>query len=102
MAAGSGDLEYLEALENEVLPVIRSFSPEIILISCGFDAHERDPLANMRLTSAAFRQMTEMLIPACQQVNAPIISFLEGGYDLQGLTEGLIGHLQGLMLLAAG
>jgi acetoin utilization deacetylase AcuC-like enzyme len=73
-----------------VLPVLRQFKPDLVLVSAGFDAHERDPLAGMRLTTGAFRAMTADLrniaIECCQ---GRIAMITEGGYDLRALRESL-------------
>ena len=90
LPAGSGNEEYLEAFEGRILPAIRAHDPEILLISAGFDAHEKDPLANQCLTEDAYRVMTEQLR------SRPILSMLEGGYDFDGLRLSIEAHLSAL------
>jgi acetoin utilization deacetylase AcuC-like enzyme len=89
MPAGCGDAEYLGALQRILVPVARSFRPEMVLVSCGFDAHRDDPLAAMRVSGEGYRAMT-MLVRAladdlCQGRLALV---LEGGYAASGLREG--------------
>jgi acetoin utilization deacetylase AcuC-like enzyme len=83
---GGGDALYRAAFERIVLPIVEQFRPELALVSCGFDAHERDPLAQMRLGSGAYAAMTSSLLgvldPAC-----PLGLVLEGGYDLEALKK---------------
>jgi acetoin utilization deacetylase AcuC-like enzyme len=83
---GGTDAVYAAAFERVVLPVVEQFRPTFTLVSSGFDAHERDPLAEMRLSGAAYGAMTASLLaaldPAC-----PLGVVLEGGYDLEGLEE---------------
>jgi acetoin utilization deacetylase AcuC-like enzyme len=80
------DAVYAAAFERVVLPVVEQFRPTFALVSSGFDAHELDPLAEMKLSGAAYAAMTNSLLgaldPAC-----PLGVVLEGGYDLEGLEE---------------
>lgn len=89
----SGDKEYLREFEEKVLPSIESFRPDFLLISAGFDAHKRDPLGGMTLSTEAFAKFTEMTRKAASQSGAPILSFLEGGYDLEALAESVEAHI---------
>ena len=83
---GATDSVYASAFARIVLPIIEQFAPDFALVSCGFDAHERDPLAQMALSSAAYADMTAGMLrelpPTC-----PLGFVLEGGYDLKALTE---------------
>jgi acetoin utilization deacetylase AcuC-like enzyme len=68
-------------------PIMRSFRPELILVAAGFDAHHRDPIGRTKLTKAAYRRLTEMLIELRDPVSAPPLLFiLEGGYDVSALV----------------
>jgi acetoin utilization deacetylase AcuC-like enzyme len=70
--------------------VLRQFKPNLILVSAGFDAHERDPLAGMRLTSPAFGAMTTELRRVAEECcDGRIASIVEGGYDLRALAESI-------------
>lgn len=91
---GMGDEEYLSLFKNQIVPAVRDFQPDFILISAGFDAHRDDPLANMRVTEAGFGQMTESskaLAEECCQ--GRLVSLLEGGYDLNALARSVDRHL---------
>ncbi len=84
--------EFMKILKNVDL-----FEPEVILISAGFDAHKRDPLASINLESEDFYTLTKNIVEiAKRHSNGRIISFLEGGYDLQALSECIEGHLKAL------
>ena len=81
LSAGSGDAEYLHAFDRTVAPAIERFAPDLLLVSAGFDAHEADPLAEMRLTEGGFRELarrSRSLVPRLAAV-------LEGGYNLATL-----------------
>ncbi|HEY7670055.1 MAG TPA: histone deacetylase family protein, partial [Hyphomicrobium sp.] len=74
------------------------FGPDIVLISAGFDAHEADPLANLRLVEADFVWATEKLADmANRHCHGRIVSFLEGGYDLNALARSVAVHVKTLM-----
>jgi acetoin utilization deacetylase AcuC-like enzyme len=86
MSAGSGDEEYLRAFDHTVAPALERFEPELVIVSAGFDAHERDPLAGMRVTAAGFRELAKRTAAAAPRLAA----VLEGGYNLDtlpGLVE---------------
>ena len=91
LPAGTGEVEYLAAFSREVVPALRKFTPDLLIISAGFDAHEDDPLANMRLTGDSFAKMTDMV-----KGIAPIVSVLEGGYNLIALGKSVEKHLAAL------
>jgi acetoin utilization deacetylase AcuC-like enzyme len=82
---GGTDSVYAAAFERVVLPIIEQFAPTFTLVSCGFDAHERDPLAEMRLSARGFGSMTRSLLARLPQT-CPVGVVLEGGYDLEALT----------------
>ena len=78
-------------------PKINDFKPEVILISAGFDAHKRDPLANINLDSDDFKIITNKIVEIANiHSKGRIISFLEGGYDLLALSECIKEHLTAL------
>ena len=82
---------------KKILLNIDKFKPEIILISAGFDAHKRDPLANINLESENYNQITKMIIEIANiHSQGRVISFLEGGYDLLALSESIKEHFLGL------
>ena len=97
LKAGTKSKEFFEIFEKKVLRPIDKFKPEVILISAGFDAHIRDPLANINLESNDFFKITKNIVEiADTHSNGRIISFLEGGYDLIALSESIIEHLKAL------
>ena len=89
--------QFISIFENKILRPIDKFRPEVIIISAGFDAHFRDPLANINLESEDFYQITKKIVEIANvQSKGRIISFLEGGYDLQALSESIKQHLLAL------
>ena len=86
LPAGCGDAEYLRCLDDVILPVLRRFAPSIILVSAGFDAHWRDPLAAERLSGAGYRAIAERLRGVTAELAAGVVYVLEGGYDLEALA----------------
>ena len=89
--------QFLGIFEKKILRPIDKFKPEVIIISAGFDAHFRDPLANINLESEDFYFITKKIVEAANvQSQGRIISFLEGGYDLQALSESIKQHLLAL------
>ncbi|PWT79749.1 MAG: histone deacetylase [Blastocatellia bacterium] len=90
LEAGATAEDYRVVFDEVVLPVLRQFRPELMLVSAGFDAHERDPLANMRLTTEAFAAMTmELRAIATEFSEGRIVLVTEGGYDLRALAASL-------------
>ena len=97
LKAGTKSEEFHDIFEKKVLTPVEKFKPEVILISAGFDAHKRDPLANINLESSDFFIITKKIIEIANiHSKGRLISFLEGGYDLQALSESIIEHLKGL------
>jgi acetoin utilization deacetylase AcuC-like enzyme len=98
LSAGDGGDVFREAFETAILPRLRTFRPDIIVISAGFDAHARDPLANLNLVEADFAWVTKKLMEiADDSAQGRIVSLLEGGYDLQGLSRSVAAHVTALM-----
>ena len=98
LRAGDGGSEFREAMETVILPRLREHRPELLLISAGFDAHTRDPLANLNLVEADYTWVTQKLMEvADQSAQGRIVSLLEGGYDLQGLARSAAAHVTALM-----
>ena len=81
MSAGSGDEEYFHAFDHVVTPAVGTFEPDVLLVSAGFDAHERDPLAGMRVTEGGFRELSRR----CAALAPRFAAILEGGYNLATL-----------------
>jgi acetoin utilization deacetylase AcuC-like enzyme len=91
LEVGAVDEDYRVVFEEVVAPVVRQFGPDLVLLSAGFDAHERDPLGGMRLTSRAFAAMTMELRCAAEECcRGRIVAVTEGGYDFRALTESLM------------
>ena len=98
LSAGDGGDAFREAFETVILPRLREFKPEILVISAGFDAHTRDPLANLNLVEADFTWVTKKLMDIADvSAQGRIVSVLEGGYDLQGLSRSVAAHVTALM-----
>ena len=88
---------FLNILKSKILDNVDKFQPEIILLSAGFDAHRRDPLANISLGSKDYFLITKEIVDiANRHSQGRVISFLEGGYDLVALGESVAEHLRGL------
>ena len=95
---GSGSSEFRAGMEGAVLPQLRAFEPDIILVSAGFDAHVRDPLANLRLMDDDFAWVTERLCEVADEVcGGRLAATLEGGYDLGALASSVTEHVRVLM-----
>ncbi len=102
LRSGDGGLQFREAMESRVLPALKNFSPDIILISAGFDAHRADPLASLELIEDDFMWITEQLVDiADTQCDGRLVSMLEGGYDLTALARSVGVHVKTLMAAAA-
>jgi acetoin utilization deacetylase AcuC-like enzyme len=95
---GDGGEQFREAFESRILPSLRNFGPDLVLISAGFDAHEADPLANLRLTEPDFAWATAKVAEiAHSRANGRLVSMLEGGYDLAALARSVAVHVKTLM-----
>lgn len=95
ISAGSDYKVYAEAFEGPLRKALSGFEPDLLLISAGFDAHQLDPLGSIRLTGGDFGRMTEWICDYAAEVcDGRIVSFLEGGYSLEGLTESVGAHLR--------
>jgi acetoin utilization deacetylase AcuC-like enzyme len=98
LRAGDGSDAFREAMESVLLPRIADFKPDLIIISAGFDAHWRDPLANLNLKEPDFAWATQQLMEiADRSCRGRIVSVLEGGYDLEGLSRSAAAHVMALM-----
>jgi acetoin utilization deacetylase AcuC-like enzyme len=98
LTAGDGGPEFRAAFETTILPRLEAFAPELIVISAGFDAHLRDPLANLNLLEPDFAWVTQKLTElAGRHAGERVVSVLEGGYDLEGLAGSVAAHVGALM-----
>lgn len=94
LAPLSGGAEFRRAMEDRIFPAVRRHDPGLIIISAGFDAHERDPLANLNLTAEDFAWATaEICDLAAESCGGRVVSTLEGGYDLEALGASVAAHL---------
>ncbi|HHH26815.1 MAG TPA: histone deacetylase [Polyangiaceae bacterium] len=94
---GTGDGAYRRAFEAQVRPVIERFGPEVVLISCGFDAHKDDPLGILELTDETFAWLTNQVLALADRcAQGRIVSVLEGGYDLRTLARCATAHARQL------
>src|SRR5215813_9788150 len=95
---GDGGTAFHAAFENRILPRLAEFKPELVIISAGFDAHMRDPLANINLAEADFVWATQKIMDiADRYAGGRVVSLLEGGYDLQALGNSVAAHIATLM-----
>ena len=95
---GDGGVELREAFQQRILPALDGFSPELILVSAGFDAHQRDPLGSLMMTADDFGWVTrELMNSAERHCDGRLVAVLEGGYDLQGLADSVAAHVGELM-----
>jgi acetoin utilization deacetylase AcuC-like enzyme len=97
LEVGAVDDDYRLVFDEVVLPVLRQFAPELLIVSAGFDAHERDPLGGMRVTTPAFGAMTMALRAVAEEYcHGRIVCVTEGGYDLHALAASIDAVVQTL------
>ncbi|HJS86872.1 MAG TPA: histone deacetylase family protein [Acetobacteraceae bacterium] len=95
---GSGSASFRAAWEDEILPALDAFAPELLIVSAGFDAHKADPLAQLRLETEDFAWITRKLAACAQRhTGGRIVSLLEGGYDLDALAASTAVHVREFM-----
>jgi acetoin utilization deacetylase AcuC-like enzyme len=98
LAAGDSGIEFRQKYNRLILPALRNFKPDLLLISAGFDAHKDDPLASIRLVEDDFKWVTqELMVIADSCCKGRIISALEGGYNLKALAASVAIHVKALM-----
>lgn len=98
LAPGDGGAELRAAFQDRIVPALQAFSPELIIVSAGFDAHERDPLGSLTMTAADFTWVTRELMTTAEKLcDGRLVAVLEGGYDLQGLTDSVTAHVGELL-----
>jgi acetoin utilization deacetylase AcuC-like enzyme len=97
MPVGAGQEEYQKALER-VEHEMEKFRPQFVLISAGFDAHEADPLAHLKLTTEGYGELTRKIKSIAEScAEGRLVSVLEGGYNLEALAESVEKHIRVLM-----
>jgi len=96
---GGGDEVYEQAMEQSVLPALKRFKPEALLISAGFDAAKADPLAQMEVSTQGFAMIAEHIRQyADDALDGKLVTLLEGGYDLEALSEGAAAYLKAMLV----
>jgi acetoin utilization deacetylase AcuC-like enzyme len=97
LEVGAVDEDYQLAFSRIIVPVLKQFEPDLLIVSAGFDAHERDPLGGMRVSTAAFGAMTRDLRAVAEECcRGRIVAAVEGGYDLHALGTSLDGAIDAL------
>lgn len=95
---GSGGAEFRAAFTDIILPKLRDFAPELVIISAGFDAHAADPMAHLRLQVSDFDWVTRQLLEIAREFSQrKVVSILEGGYDPRALAACVAAHVRALM-----
>lgn len=98
LAPGSGSEPFRQGYTQRILPELRKFKPNLLIISAGFDAHARDPLAQLRLQTEDFAWVTQELLKVADECcQGRVVSVLEGGYDLSALAASVAAHVRELM-----
>ena len=97
MPPGAGDAQFLEALENKLVPAARNFKPDFILVSAGFDSMRNDVLGQFDITPQGFAAMTRVVMKLADEFSrGRLVSVLEGGYRVDGLGESVSAHVRAL------
>ena len=95
---GGGDDVYAEAMGQSVLPALKRFKPDALLVSAGFDAAADDPLAQMEVTTEGFEMIAKTIRGyADEALDGKLVTLLEGGYNLTALSEGVAAYLQAML-----
>jgi acetoin utilization deacetylase AcuC-like enzyme len=98
LAGGTGGDGLIAAFEENILPAARTFAPEMVILSAGFDAHADDPLAGLNVETADFAALSEIICQfASEACDGRLVSVLEGGYDLAALADAVAAHITVLM-----
>ena len=98
MPAGCGDTEYIGVFQRILVPAAQAFRPDFVLVSCGFDAHADDPLADMQLSGEGFAAMSAIVRQLAEELCGGRLAFLlEGGYALSGVREGTAAVLDAIL-----
>lgn len=98
LASGAGGKELIAAFKGQILPAMRSFDPQMLILSAGFDAHRDDPLAGLTVDTEDFAALTQLICEfAAETCDGRVVSVLEGGYDLAALADSVAAHITVLM-----
>ncbi|MDP4115131.1 MAG: histone deacetylase [Bacteroidota bacterium] len=94
LPAGTTGKTYIDIFENKIIKKLEDYRPELIIISAGFDAHKNDPLAQMKLSAKDFGTLTRIVVGYAKENDLPLISVLEGGYNLTYTPNSVVEHLK--------
>lgn len=94
LPAGASGSEWLTAFDARILPAVAAFAPGLILVSAGYDAHERDPLADLSLSTATYGEIAMRIVGLCRNECRGSVWALEGGYDLTALSDSVVETLR--------
>jgi acetoin utilization deacetylase AcuC-like enzyme len=94
--AGAGDDAFLEHLDARIIPRVRQFTPDLVLVSAGFDAHVDDPLARCRVTESGFAALARGVQAIADEFQVPLGLVLEGGYDPDALARSVAATMEAL------
>lgn len=98
LPSGSGDADILKAFQEKLIPAADAFRPNFVLISSGFDAHQDDDLADLRVSTEGYAALTRVVVAIAERhAEGRLVSVLEGGYDLDALAQASEAHLRVLM-----
>jgi acetoin utilization deacetylase AcuC-like enzyme len=98
LRAGAGSGPFRDAMIEHMVPALTAFHPDLLIISAGFDAHRRDPLANLNFETEDFAWATRSLVGVAESCcDGRMVSMLEGGYDLEALGASAAAHVRALM-----
>ncbi|HUU00102.1 MAG TPA: histone deacetylase [Myxococcota bacterium] len=98
LSPGMGDREYRAIFSKVLAPVVEQFSPDLILVSTGFDTYRRDPLGGMKMTAEGYGALTYELVQLAEAVcSGKLVLVLEGGYNLEGLSNGVAFAIRALL-----
>lgn len=97
LPAGSDDARHRAALDDEILPALRAYAPQLLVLSAGFDAWQADPLGGMRVSAAGFEDWGAALGDLARNLGIGVVAVLEGGYDVARLGDLAVAHLRGLL-----
>ncbi len=97
LPAGTSGADFRRAIERDWIPALERFRPDLIFVSAGFDAHQLDPLGDLRLTEEDFAWVTKLIVAQAEtHCRGRVISTLEGGYHLEALARSVAAHLSAL------
>jgi acetoin utilization deacetylase AcuC-like enzyme len=90
LPAGTGDRGYLSAWDAIVKPICLEYKPEVLFLSAGYDAHQADPLGQQQISTRGYFLLSNRLSDLAEELNCPIVGFLEGGYNTRSLADSVV------------